>query len=364
MYNFLIYITIVIIFLFIIFILFYYYNYYDNIILEKEEVETDKFSLDQYQSVIRSKEKIINKKSAMVIVGLIPQRYLYWNINVKSEGKIIDTVSMGQFQTAFHGNTIIVIASHSKTITNQIKKDITYEFSKKYPGRHLHFYVIKTSGLTEITFNCFLRKQQIIPKFKVWEYIFCDKNKNLISSEDDLESNYYENTDALNKNQTSKQTSNQISKTSEKIIKNIDSVIYKQCRKECNKDLIKLKNYLDVQSDSNDLLINVTEKYQKDDITNKIIIAAIDHVESRTSIFSRIILYDAESNIPFHYYISGDIISLKDKSFNNIQCIREMIISIPDHITSFYAVEYIYFDPETKTKPNINSIVPFHVYVY
>lgn len=338
------YLVLIILILIIIFIIYIYYFLQEKE-LEVEYLNTKTISKTINKNYVSFSTDYLNidKNKAYVIYYDLPLNSVYWTFGFFSNDQSIASVNMGKYQTTERGDTLAIIVSNNLLSSKGIKKIIKEQHDLKYGYKKLITNYLFVESDFYIIFKSFSNLFIIEPKVTVKEYKFKDieyiKGQNIKFNES-IKRNC-ENHDYF-------------SKILEKVIPEKSENIKVNCdTNEINTPSECLTNKSENFNISNKL-------FKENKQISPFIIVAVDHFKSRTALHSNIAFYDADTNKRFDTEITGeisDIINHKQK----LTC-RVIKFIPPENVKNMYVVENIFYDLQSGSKVNIDTIIPMSVY--
>jgi len=285
----------------------------------------------------------IDKNKVYVIYYDLPVNSVYWTIGLYNNGKCLNSVNMGKYQTTEKGDTLAIILYNNINAMKAGKKTITNEHNNMYLYKKLIVHSIFVESEFYIKFASFSNKFNNSPKLNVKEYIF----KNL---------------DYIRGNKTFQKESK---------IRNCEKIDFfnEVIKKSIGNNFIKVGTNIDTEEIDTSLecltnrseIFNVSKLLIKDgkQIPSFRVIA-VDHFKSRAALHSHIIFFDADTHNKIDFEITGEISDfMNHNQMITCRCIKFIP---PKEVKNMYAIEYIYYDFETGSKIKKESIIPMEIY--
>lgn len=340
-------ITFLIIIIILLIIIFIVYSFYA---LQEKDAKIKYYTnLNLYRTICKTKFNIKSdylQPSDTKIYALFYDMSLncvYWTIGIYNEKCNIDEINMGSYKTPEDGDTLIILIGNNVKNLNLAKEKIILHHNIHYSYKKLFFNYMNTYDAFYFNINMFSNKfdECDIPDLKLKEFKFeeCDNKYEHCFKKQKIE---------ISKNRQCEELS-LFKKAKKGLIPHNYHKIKVLCDDEMkdsplscliNKsDIIELKSYIN---------------------NSQFKIIAVDHFKSRAALHSNIVCYNAENDSEIRLDIVSEIVD-KINELNSIT-IRLIQYCLPDNINSIYFREFIYYDFSTGNKPNINSIIPMHVY--
>lgn len=341
--------------LLILILIFISYTYY---YLRDEEIETISKS---NKTITKNKsEKIISyytdylqikNNKAYVVYYELPLNCIYWTIGMYKDGKCLNSVNMGKYQTTERGDRLAVIIGNNYNSIIAAKKEIGKEHKQKLPHIMLINHSICINEDFYFHFESYSNRFVQTPKMIIKEYTFdlkiFEKFTNTIlplSTDRKCEPSYL----------FEKSKNGFIDDRCKKIITHIDT-------DEDNIPIECLTNKTDI-IDVSSLI------YKKDENGNDIMgveipkfrLVGVDHFKSKAALHSHVVFFNADTNEPFSIEITSEIsdrINPKDTIST-----RRITFKIPENVKRMYVIEYIYYDFVSGNKVHPGSIIPIELY--
>lgn len=342
----------IILILIIIFIVYTYYYLREKevVVISKDSKTIQKNKGEKNISYYTDYLQIGDNK-AYVIYYELPLNCIYWTIGFYKEGKCLNSVNMGKYQTAEKGDRLAIIIGNNYNSIKAAKDEIGREHNEKIPHIKLINHSISIYEDFYIHFesysNRFIQNPRIIIKEYNFDISTYEKFINLelpISTPRNCESSYL----------FEKSKEGFINNRCQKVITYVDT-------NETNVSIECLTNKTEIIDVS-------TPVYKKDENGNdipfktipKFRLVGVDHFKSRAALHSHVVFFNADTDESFEIEITSEISDrINPKSTIST---RRITFEIPEEIKRMYVIEYIYYDFVSGNKVDPGSILPVELY--
>ena len=338
------YLVLIILILIIIFIVYtYYYLKEKDIELLETTTKTLIKNRNDKMASFYSEYLQIDKDKVYVIYYDLPLNSIYWTIGIYDNGKCLNSVNMGKYQTTEKGDTLAIIVSNNVNAMLAAKVTTKKIHESKYIYKKLITHPIYTDSDFYIKFESFSNKFHHSPKLFVKEYKFKD-----LPYEPGV--NYY-----LKQSNVRKcENINFFEKVKEKAINERCDQVKVFC------DTNENDNSFECLSNRSEIIDISKEIFKDGKRIPPFRIIAVDHFKSRASLHSHLIFFNADNDQKFDVEITGEISDVINH--NQMITCRSIKFIPPEEIKRIYVIEYIYYDFETGSKVNPETIIPMEVY--
>lgn len=338
----------VVLFLLILIIILIMYTYYFSIEKEYKVISKNivEFTKKNFDKCISYKSDYLTNfdNSVYVIYYDLPVNIVYWTFGFYQNGKCIEGVNMGNYQTIERGDTLAILIGNNRNAINKAFDEINQEHMKNYIYKKLIFHPVYINGDFYINFESYANKFIKSHKVIVKQYLF-----------DDIPYLKFNN---KNKKESIRRQCEDLKLFDEaKKIKYItDKQLQLNVIVDTNEEFIPYECLTNKSE-----IFYVGDKVYRDGIEiPKFKVIAVNHFKSRAALHSHIIFYNALNNKPFRIEITGEI---SDKiNYKDMITIRHITFQLPEEIKAFYVIEYIYYDFSSGNKVNPETIIPFELY--
>ena len=331
----------------ILIIIFIIYTYYYLKEPEIELLDTNTQVLnkdgDDKMACFYSEYLHLDKDKVYVIYYDLPLNSIYWTIGIYSNGKCLNSVNMGRYQTTEKGDTLAIIISNNVVATRAGKKIIRKEHESKYMYKKLITHGMYTNDDFYVKFESFSNRFYHSPKLQIKEYKF--KNLELLKGD---------NYEPLSSNIRNCENKKYFDKAKLKVI---DS----RCKPvKIFYDTDEKDTPIECLTNRSDIFDVSKEVFKDDKQIPQFRIIAVDHFKSRAALHSNIIFFNADTNERFDVEITGEVADIINH--NQMITCRSIKFIPPPEVKRMYVIEYIYYDFETGSKVKTETIIPMEVY--
>lgn len=311
----------------------------ESVLLCEERLKLGK-TIDKKYNTFTSDYLFIDKNTSYVLYYNLSLNCIYWTVGIYDEDVNIDEINMSKYQTPQDGDTLVIIIGNNQECIQKSKKKVKDDHLKKFPFKRIMFDYLITNSNFYLDIKCFSNYFETPIDISLKKLVF-DDIKYVEPCVKELEVSKNRNTEDMYL----------FKKTFDGFID--DSFYSLAVTKDIYDKNIPYTSLMNMSA-----ILDVTQ-YKKDEYIFHIV--AMDHFKSRSSLHSNICCFDAETNKLIRIEITSEISDrLNTKRSISVRRIR---FKIPENVNYIYFIEYIYCDFATGNKPNVDSIIPMHIFV-